>query len=343
MRRATLLLPLLVVSGVVSSPSVSATTSSLVSVRAEVATAVTASMPVVRLTLASPLNVSALPPLSVTPALATRWVQVAPNQVEALPIGAVSSTSGYAVHVPTAFRCTTTCVAVTPKVATTAFSYSTRWVEQLLAELDYLPVTFTPTKTTNDPVPQVSGTFTWAYPELPASLRSLWYSGNIAVFLQGAIMNFQLTNNLNPTGVVNAATWNTLVHDVATNRSNPTTWNYVDVTQKLPETLTLYVNGVATFHTLVNTGIPQAPSTVGTYPVYLRYTSQTMRGTNPDGSTYNDAGIPWVSYFHGGEALHGFLRNSYGSPQSLGCVEMTYAAAHAVWPHTPLGTLVTVR
>lgn len=343
MRRATLLLPLLVISTIAPSSSVSASTSSLVSVRAEVATAVTTSMPVVRLTLASPLRASALPPLVVTPALATRWVQVAPNQVEALPTESVSSTSGYSVHVPTAFRCSTTCVVVTPKVATTAFSYSTRWVEQLLAELDYLPVTFTTASATPDPVPQVPGTFIWAYPELPKSLHSLWNSGNIAVFLQGAVMNFQLTNNLNPTGVVNAATWNTLVHDVATNRSNPSTWNYVDVTQSLPETLTLYVNGVAIFHTLVNTGIPQAPSTVGTYPVYLRYTSQTMRGTNPDGSTYNDAGIPWVSYFHGGEALHGFLRNSYGSPQSLGCVEMPFAAAHVVWPHTPLGTLVTVH
>ena len=38
-----------------------------------------------------------------------------------------------------------------------------------------------------------------------------------------------------------------------------------------------------------------------------------MSGTNPDGSHYSDPGVPWVSYFNGGDALHGFLRASYGS------------------------------
>jgi hypothetical protein len=76
--------------------------------------------------------------------------------------------------------------------------------------------------------------------------------------------------------------------------------------------------------------------------VYLRYTTQTMSGTNPDGSHYSDPGIPWVSYFNGGDALHGFIRYSYGYPQSLGCVEMPFASAKTVWPSTPIGTLVTV-
>jgi lipoprotein-anchoring transpeptidase ErfK/SrfK len=68
-----------------------------------------------------------------------------------------------------------------------------------------------------------------------------------------------------------------------------------------------------------------------------------MSGTLPDGQPYHDTGIPWVSYFHGGDALHGFLRSQYGYPQSLGCVEMTYAHAAIVWGHTPIGTLVTVQ
>jgi lipoprotein-anchoring transpeptidase ErfK/SrfK len=49
-----------------------------------------------------------------------------------------------------------------------------------------------------------------------------------------------------------------------------------------------------------------------------------------------------VSYFNGGDALHGFLRASYGSAQSLGCVEMPYSEAQAVYPYTPIGTLVNV-
>ena len=67
-----------------------------------------------------------------------------------------------------------------------------------------------------------------------------------------------------------------------------------------------------------------------------------MKGTNPDGSTYNDPNVPYASYFNGGDALHGFIRASYGSPQSNGCVEMSYADAALVWPLTPIGTLVTV-
>ena len=57
-----------------------------------------------------------------------------------------------------------------------------------------------------------------------------------------------------------------------------------------------------------------------------------MSGTNPDGSHYSDPGIPWVSYFNGGDALHGFIRASYGFPQSLGCVEMPYSEAGAGLP-----------
>jgi lipoprotein-anchoring transpeptidase ErfK/SrfK len=49
-----------------------------------------------------------------------------------------------------------------------------------------------------------------------------------------------------------------------------------------------------------------------------------------------------VSYFHGGDALHGFIRPSYGRPQSLGCVELPPAHAEVVYPYTPIGTLVTV-
>ena len=67
-----------------------------------------------------------------------------------------------------------------------------------------------------------------------------------------------------------------------------------------------------------------------------------MTGTNPDGSHYSDPGIPWVSYFNGGDALHGFVRSSYGFPQSDGCVEMPPDHAEVVFPYTPIGTLVTV-
>jgi lipoprotein-anchoring transpeptidase ErfK/SrfK len=94
--------------------------------------------------------------------------------------------------------------------------------------------------------------------------------------------------------------------------------------------------------TPVNTGIPSAPTATGTYPVFEHLPVTTMSGTNPDGSHYSDPGIPDVSYFNGGDALHGFTRAQYGSPQSLGCVEMPYSVAAQVYPYTPIGTLVHV-
>jgi lipoprotein-anchoring transpeptidase ErfK/SrfK len=93
----------------------------------------------------------------------------------------------------------------------------------------------------------------------------------------------------------------------------------------------------------VNTGAPGADTVDGTYPVFEHVTSSRMQGTNPDGSTYNDPDVPWASFFNGGDALHGFVRASYGSPQSNGCVEMPVATAAQVWPLTPIGTLVTIK
>jgi len=324
--------------------SAGATTSpTMVSARAQVTHVVEADLPLVRLTFSTPEAASRLAPLRLSPLLATTWQQIAPNEVQAVATATPSATTGYAITVPTKLRCNSACVVAQSTTVNTQFATSVTWQEQLLAQLGFLPVTFTATSAAASPADQTSGTFTWAYPNLPASLKAQWTPGVVGVILQGAIMDFQNVNNLPTSGVLDAPTWRTLVHDATIGKKNPSTYNYVEVTMGSPEVLTLYVKGVATMHALVNTGIPQAPTTVGTYPVYLRYTSQTMRGTNPDGTTYNDPGIPWVSYFHGGEALHGYIRSSYGFPQSLGCVEMPFATAGQIWPHTPIGTLVTVR
>lgn len=155
-------------------------------------------------------------------------------------------------------------------------------------------------------------------------------------------MRFQSVHGLVTTGVMDTLTWTTLTQVALRDQRDPMSYNVVVVDQALPQKLKLYQNGKVAFTTLVNTGITVAPTENGTYPVYVRYVTTTMSGTNPDGSHYSDSGIPWVSYFHGGDALHGFIRASYGWPQSLGCVEMPFADAQTLWPHTPIGTLVTV-
>jgi len=155
-------------------------------------------------------------------------------------------------------------------------------------------------------------------------------------------MNFQAVHGLSWNTGMTAQTWHLILQAAARKQYDPNSYNYVVVAQGHPELMMLYVNGHHVYNSFVNTGVSSAPTSPGTYPVYLRYTVTTMSGTNVDGSHYSDPGIPWVSYFHGGDALHGFLRSQYGYPQSLGCVEMPFANAKHLWPFTPIGTLVSV-
>ncbi len=218
-------------------------------------------------------------------------------------------------------------------------------VQQLLAELGYLPLSFTPTTplTSMSQEAEVQpGTFSWRWPDLPASLTSLWTPGQMNVITKGAIMAFEDVHGLATDGIAGPAVWTDLLADATSGHTDPRPWNYVYVSETQPETVTVYSNGTEVYKTLANTGIPAAPTAQGTFPVYLRYVSTTMSGTNPDGTPYSDPNVPWVSYFNGGDALHGFVRPGYGYPQSLGCVEMAPQDAAVVYPLTPIGTLVTV-
>jgi len=222
---------------------------------------------------------------------------------------------------------------------------STLRLQQLLAELGYLPLSFTaaapvtsPSQEGNDQV----GTFNWRWANQPASLIALWTPGTDNVITQGAVMNFEAQHNLDTDGVAGPQVWSDLLAAVQAGQGNALPYGYVLVSEDRPETTTVYQNGVETYQTLANTGVPGADTPQGTWPVFEHLTSTTMSGTNVDGSKYVDPGIPWVSYFHGGDALHGYVRGSYGFPQSNGCVEMPIANAAVVFPQTPLGTLVTV-
>ena len=187
------------------------------------------------------------------------------------------------------------------------------------------------------------GTFAWKWPGMPPDLTSLWTEGSENVITKGAVMNFENQHGLTVDGLAGSQVWTALEADAAAGKMNANPYTYVLVSKNLPETLTLYNNGAVQFAAIpVNTGVPGADTTDGTYPVFEHVTSSRMQGTNPDGSTYDDPNVPWAAYFNGGDALHGFVRGSYGSPQSNGCVEMAIADAAQTWPLTPIGTLVTV-
>ena len=126
-----------------------------------------------------------------------------------------------------------------------------------------------------------------------------------------------------------------LINDVINDKPSATPYVYVLVNKVVPQTLTLWNNGTAQYTVPVNSGAPGADTTDGTYAVFEHVRFSDMKGTNVDGSTYDDPNVPYASYFNGGDALHGFIRASYGTPQSNGCVEMSYANAALVWAADP--------
>ena len=65
-------------------------------------------------------------------------------------------------------------------------------------------------------------------------------------------------------------------------------YSYVYVHQTVPQSLNLWHNGHTILSSPGNTGVPAAPTQLGTFPVFEHIPIGTMSGTNPDGSHYND-------------------------------------------------------
>jgi hypothetical protein len=225
-------------------------------------------------------------------------------------------------------------------------------LQQLLASAGYLPLSWQPahkllprrlTAELDAAIKPPAGSFSWRYPNTPPELRRLWMPGKPNEITRGAVMMFEDDHQLTVDGLVGPRVWHALLRDRIAGRRRTDGYSYVFVHRKLPQLLTLWHNGNVVLTSPGNTGVPVAPTQLGTFPVFEHIPVGTMSGTNPDGTHYNDPGIRWISYFHGGEALHAFNRGSFGTPQSLGCVELPLASAAKVWPYTPIGTLVTIE
>jgi hypothetical protein len=225
-------------------------------------------------------------------------------------------------------------------------------IKQLLADQNYLPLRWLPAAgavrmtqgaQVRAAVAPPGGMFEWRYAKTPAALKKLWDSdAERPTFVRGAIMAFQNAHGMTPDGFPSMAVLQALIRAELKGHTSPGGYSYVYVTERLPQKLVLWHNGKVVLQTLVNTGVASRPTDLGTYPVYAHLTSTTMTGTNPDGSHYNDPGVPWVNYFNGGDAVHGFYRGSYGWPQSVGCVEVPPTTAEQIFPYVNIGTLVTV-
>jgi lipoprotein-anchoring transpeptidase ErfK/SrfK len=304
---------------------------------------------VVTVTLSAPVAVdSGLPVLD--PPVPGTWRRSGSHVLTFHAAAPFIPTTTETLTIPTGsagLRSTTGGVLVAPVTVTFGVAQaSTARLQQLLAQLDYLPVSFTPAG--GPPAPSETataqaGTFAWRWSGVPPDFASVWTEGAENPITKGALLSFQRQHGLMVDGIAGHRVWAALLNDMATTKTNTEPYVNVLVSKQVPQTLTLYTNGAPVLAGMaVNTGAPGADTADGTFPVFEHVPSSRMRGTNPDGSTYDDPAVPWASYFNGGDALHGFVRASYGTPQSNGCVEMPIALAAQVWPLAPVGTPVTV-
>ena len=255
------------------------------------------------------------------------------------------------------------------RVTFTTGGYSTLRLQQVLAQLGYLPLTWAQADGASDGVipanapaaagsgasattaglnEQVAdayqppaGTFNFQ-PGYPTELTRQWKAGQDNILDVGAIRAFQYDHGLIMDGTPGPQFWGSLLSAAAADKVNPNGYTYALASQNSPhESLKVWHNGKLILNTLANTGVAGASTVDGTFPVYERLPFQIMKGTNLDGTKYADP-VQWISYFNGGDAVHYFERPGYGYYQSLGCVELPLNPAKFIYPYLTYGTLVTV-
>jgi len=305
----------------------------------------------IRLTFAQPVG-SARPAFS--PKVAGTW-RLADSHTLVFTPGRLGFAFGSSLHLRLPAAATIVQGgAQTPAAAVdwTVSTGSLLRLHQLLAQEGYLPVVWnstgadvarTPAAEVAAAVDPPDGSFAWRFPNTPTQLTRQWNAAKVTAITRGAVMQFEHENGLAVDAIAGPKVWQALIADAISGKVHQGGYSFVYVHTTLPQLLTLWHNGSVVLTSPGNTGIPATPTQPGTFEVFEHIPVGEMKGTNPDGSHYDDTGIRWISYFHRGEALHAFNRASFGTPQSLGCVELPLDAAAKVWPYTPIGTLVTIE
>lgn len=210
-------------------------------------------------------------------------------------------------------------------------------------------------------------------------------------YIRGALIQFERANGILSARGVSEGRLHASVEKLLQSpkaKPDPWRWRWAYVQKHAgtsrPEALSLWRAGNGTqpgkwiFRTVVNTGV-LGSTPDGTWPVYQRLPSTTMRGVFPQpiswgayqtlagqqvpqwtGSSlrqparglvgghpvrwvpYNDPGILWVNYFDDGRGIHYYPRSRYGFPQSAGCVEEPYQAAPKAYALLRYGVPVTI-
>jgi Bacterial Ig-like domain/L,D-transpeptidase catalytic domain len=316
------------------------------------------------------------PTPSISPDILGQWVRKGTSFVFKPTAGYVPATH-VTVTVPASTKTVEGKKTVTlGKAETTSFTVGTGSVlrlQQLLAELGYLPLSFVRTSgsatsgasTTalvsssglaSEPVSAAAistnpkpGHFVWNYADTPATLQDEWQAGTYNTITQGAVDAFEGDHDLGTQygwsdGQAGPSVWTALLKAVAARDMDPRPYSYIEVNEVGTEYLKVWQKGSIVYQSLANTGVAGAATAQGTFAIDSHLPSNLMTGTDVDGSHYSVT-VYDAAYFNGGDAVHAYPRDSYGFPQSNGCVELPLSAAQELFTSGMdwYGTLVTVE
>jgi len=113
-------------------------------------------------------------------------------------------------------------------------------------------------------------------------------------------------------------------------------WIDVDLSE---QRLTAYEASSPVRTMLVSTGLPQTPTPVGQFRIWIKLRYDDMAGAD-----YYIEDVPFVMYFHEGYGLHGVTwHGNFGHPMSHGCVNLLTEEAEWLYGWANVGTLVNVH
>jgi LysM repeat protein len=125
-------------------------------------------------------------------------------------------------------------------------------------------------------------------------------------------------------------------------RPNPASERWIDV-DLTRQSLIAYEGQRPVFRTRISSGLPQFPTVVGTFSIYVKYEMADMAGGAGDDEYFLPA-VPYVMYFQGNYGLHGtYWHHNFGQPMSHGCVNMFTPDAQWLFNWAPVGAKVVTH
>ncbi len=90
---------------------------------------------------------------------------------------------------------------------------------------------------------------------------------------------------------------------------------------------------------VISSGKRSTPTLTGVFAIQTKYRSTTMSGEG-----YSMPDVPHAMFYDGGYAIHGaYWHNSFGTPVSRGCVNMSESGAQWLYGWAKVGTPIVIH